>query len=128
MAGGLSQYLGRKITILLCILWTAAFIPLWTLPSSAGGLWAGAFFVQVGVQGAWGIVPVYLNEMAPPAFRAVFGGLAYQLGNAASSASSQIEAIAGEHLRTGTGARERPECVFSSFFEFFPSKFPRFPI
>jgi len=108
-AGALSQVIGRKITILVMIVWTAVFIPLWTLPSSAAGLWAGAFFVQVGVQGAWGVVPVLLNEMAPPAFRAVFGGLAYQLGNAASSASSQIEAIAGESLRTGSGRTERPD-------------------
>ena len=34
----------------------------------------------MGVQGAWGIIPVYLGEIAPPAFRATFAGLAYQLG------------------------------------------------
>lgn len=54
-------------------------------------------FIQSGVQGgmltwlrwlwnpiltnivAWGVVPVYLGEIAPPAFRALFGGLCYQV-------------------------------------------------
>lgn len=33
-----------------------AFIPLWILPSTFGGLSAGAFCIQIGVQGAWGVV------------------------------------------------------------------------
>jgi len=77
------------------------FIPLWILPSSFSALAAGAFCVQFGVQGAWGVVrrlliihyftttnhskwtqiPIHLAEMSPPAFRATFPGVAYQLGN-----------------------------------------------
>jgi SHS family lactate transporter-like MFS transporter len=38
------------------LLWTAAFIPLWILPNTFGGLTAGAFFLQFGVQGAWGVI------------------------------------------------------------------------
>lgn len=81
-----------------------AFIPLWILPSSFPGLSAGAFFIQVGVQGAWGVVchlyfysrdaysspfnqiPIFLTELSPPAFRATFPGVAYQLGNVRSRA------------------------------------------
>lgn len=57
--------------------------------------------MQFGVQGAWGVVsflftglwkgmgpyrrmlqvPIQLAEMSPPAFRATFPGVAYQLGN-----------------------------------------------
>ena len=37
--------------------------------------------MQVAVQGAWGIVPVHLNELSPGAVRAMFPGFAYQLGN-----------------------------------------------
>jgi hypothetical protein len=33
-----------------------AFIPLWVLPTRFSALSAGAFFLQCGVQGAWGIV------------------------------------------------------------------------
>ena len=32
------------------------FIPLWILPSTFSGLAAGAFCIQFGVQGAWGVV------------------------------------------------------------------------
>jgi len=35
-----------------------AFIPLWILPSSFSALSAGAFCVQFGVQGAWGVVRI----------------------------------------------------------------------
>lgn len=56
---------------------TCAFLPLWLLPNQFGGLAAGAFFVQFGVQGAWGVVPIYLTELSPVAFRGVFPGLAY---------------------------------------------------
>jgi MFS transporter, SHS family, lactate transporter len=34
----------------------AAFIPLWILPNTFSGLSAGAFCIQFGVQGAWGVV------------------------------------------------------------------------
>lgn len=53
-AGYISQFAGRRLTIILCCLFTGAFIPLWLVPNTFGGLAAGAFFVQVGVQGAWG--------------------------------------------------------------------------
>ncbi|WVR04696.1 hypothetical protein IAU60_001707 [Kwoniella sp. DSM 27419] len=99
IAGYASQYLGRRFVVLMCCFWTAAFLPLWILPSSFGGLAAGGFFVQAGVQGAWGCVPILLAEVSPPAFRALFAGLSYQLGNMASSGAAQIEATAGESLK-----------------------------
>ncbi|KAK8847478.1 hypothetical protein IAR55_005336 [Kwoniella newhampshirensis] len=99
IAGYCSQYIGRRFAILVCIFFTGAFAPLWLIPSSFGALSSGAFFAQAGVQGAWGIVPVYLGEVSPPAFRALFAGLSYQLGNMASSGAAQIEADAGETLK-----------------------------
>jgi SHS family lactate transporter-like MFS transporter len=73
------------------------------LPDSFGGLSAGGFFIQSGVQGAWGVVPIYLGEVSPPAFRAAFAGLAYQLGNAASAGSAQIEAVGAANIKTAAG-------------------------
>lgn len=80
-AGYVSQYIGRRLTIIIFVLLVGAFIPLWIIPSGFGGLAAGAFCLQFGVQGAWGVVPIFLAEMSPPAFRATFPGVAYQLGN-----------------------------------------------
>ncbi|KAL7419353.1 hypothetical protein Q5752_006191 [Cryptotrichosporon argae] len=99
IAGYASQYMGRRLAIVICLIYTACWIPLWILPNSFGGLAAGGFFIQSGVQGAWGVVPIYLAEIAPPAFRASFAGLAYQLGNMASSGAAQIEADAGSSLK-----------------------------
>ncbi|KAH9480892.1 Carboxylic acid transporter protein-like protein [Psilocybe cubensis] len=99
-AGWLSQYIGRRLTIVIHLLLIGAFIPLWILPSTFSALSAGAFCIQFGVQGAWGVIPIQLAEMSPPAFRATFPGVAYQLGNMVSSASAQIEATGGDNLRT----------------------------
>ncbi|KAH9057483.1 carboxylic acid transporter [Lactarius vividus] len=99
IAGSVSQYIGRRLTIILFVLFSGAFIPLWILPSSFSALSAGAFWVQFGVQGAWGVIPIQLAEMSPPGFRATFPGVAYQLGNMISSASAQIEAVGGSHLK-----------------------------
>lgn len=99
LAGWMSQFIGRRLTIIMMVLWAAAFIPLWILPSGFVGLAFGAFFLQFGVQGSWGVVPIYLSEVSPPAFRAIFTGLSYQLGNMISAASTQIEARAGESRR-----------------------------
>lgn len=94
IAGIISQRLGRRLTMMAFIILLALFIPLWIIPSDFSGLAAGAFCVQFGVQGAWGVIPIHLAEMSPPAFRATFPGLMYQMGNMVSSASSQIEASA----------------------------------
>ena len=45
----------------------------------------GAFWVQVMVQGAWGVVPVHLNELSPDAVRATLPGVTYQIGNFVSA-------------------------------------------
>ncbi|KAF9050594.1 MFS general substrate transporter [Panaeolus papilionaceus] len=97
-ASWLSQYTGRR----LFIMYVHAFIPLWILPSSFGALAAGVFWVQWGVQGVLGrnVMPIQLAELSPPAFRATFPGVTYQIGALISSASAQIEATAGGHLRT----------------------------
>ncbi|EJD45690.1 MFS general substrate transporter [Auricularia subglabra TFB-10046 SS5] len=109
IAGALSQYLGRRLTIVIFLLLIGAFIPLWTLPSSFSSLAAGAFCIQVGVQGAWGVIPIALAELSPPAFRATFPGVAYQLGNMVSSASAQIEATGGKHQRTIVNGKDQPD-------------------
>jgi len=100
IAGYFSQYIGRRLTIVIFVCLIGAFIPLWILPTSFSALSAGAFCIQFGVQGAWGVIPIQLAEMSPPAFRATFPGVAYQLGNMVSSASAQIETTGGEHLKT----------------------------
>jgi hypothetical protein len=65
-------------------------IPAWILPGNEHALSATGFLIQFFVQGAWGVIPIHLNELAPAAFRSTFPGLTYQLGNMISSPSAQI--------------------------------------
>ncbi|TFK71108.1 MFS general substrate transporter [Pluteus cervinus] len=111
VAGYFSQYIGRRLAIVVCIIIIGAFIPLWIIPTSFAGLAAGAFCIQFGVQGAWGVIPIQLSEMSPPAFRATFPGVAYQIGNMVSSASAQIEATGGDNLKTTIIKNGKPTIV-----------------
>jgi SHS family lactate transporter-like MFS transporter len=43
------------------------------------------------VQGAWGIIPVHLNELAPDSVRGLMPGLAYQLGILFASGTNTME-------------------------------------
>lgn len=111
VAGFASQYIGRRLTIIIFVLLVAAFIPLWIIPDTFGKLSAGAFCIQFGVQGAWGVIPILLSEISPPAFRSTFPGVAYQLGNMVSSASAQIEATGGDQHKTTIQTPSGPKVV-----------------
>ncbi|KAL7791434.1 MFS general substrate transporter [Trichoderma ceciliae] len=88
--GYLSQFLGRRRTMMGAALMSAILIPAWILPEGERALSATGFFMQFFVQGAWGVIPIHLNELSPPAFRSSFPGVTYQLGNMISSPSAQI--------------------------------------
>ena len=95
--GYVSQSIGRRRAIVIACLCAAVLIPAWVLPQSKAGLAVGSFFLQFMVQGAWGVVPVHLNELSPPQFRAAFPGIAYQIGNAISSPAAEIVTSLSEH-------------------------------
>jgi SHS family lactate transporter-like MFS transporter len=45
----------------------------------------------MGVQGAWGIIPAHLNELAPDSVRGLVPGFAYQMGILIAAPTSNIE-------------------------------------
>jgi SHS family lactate transporter-like MFS transporter len=90
--GTISERLGRKKTIILAALLALPMIPLWAWSHSIATLAVGGFLMQFTVQGAWGVIPAHLNELSPGPVRAVFPGLAYQLGNLFSSRNSVFQA------------------------------------
>jgi SHS family lactate transporter-like MFS transporter len=96
--GALSERIGRRRAILIASLIALPAIPFWAFGTTPVVLGVGAFFVQVAVQGAWGVIPVHLNELSPAEIRGTFGGFVYQLGNllAASNLNLQV-AIAEAH-------------------------------
>lgn len=99
--GYMSQFMGRRRTIIASALMSALLIPAWILPRGERALSATGFFMQFFVQGAWGVIPIHLNELSPPAYRSTFPGVTYQIGNMISSPSAQIvNAIAEKTLIT----------------------------
>lgn len=88
--GYLSQFFGRRRAIIVSAIISGLIIPAWILPTTERSLSASGFFIQFFVQGAWGVIPIHLNELSPPAFRSSFPGITYQIGNMISSPSAQI--------------------------------------
>ncbi|SCU88406.1 LANO_0D02014g1_1 [Lachancea nothofagi CBS 11611] len=94
----ISSFIGRRCAIVLCCLGGGALLYPWGFTASPQGLNPAVFFLQFFVQGAWGVVPIHLTELSPVEFRAFVTGVAYQMGNMISSASSTIEASIGERF------------------------------
>ncbi|MEA3050437.1 MAG: transporter, family, lactate transporter [Sphingomonadales bacterium] len=97
MIGGISfgvwsERIGRRRAIIIAALLALPVIPLWAFAQTPVMLAAGGFLIQVAVQGAWGIVPVHLNELSPPLARGLFPGFAYQLGNLIASRNGPMQA------------------------------------
>jgi SHS family lactate transporter-like MFS transporter len=83
--GSLSSRIGRRKGIAIAATLSLLMIYPWAYTYTVATLALGAFLMQFMVQGAWGIVPVHLNELSPNAVRAILPGLVYQTGNFISS-------------------------------------------
>ena len=89
--GYFSESLGRRRSMIAALLLSLAVIPLWSFGASLLALAFGAFLMQVGVQGAWGIIPAHLNELSPDSVRGLMPGFAYQLGILFAAPTNSIE-------------------------------------
>ena len=96
--GYFSQHWGRRRTIIIAAVFGILLIPVWIFSPALPLLIAGGFFMQFMVQGAWGVVPVHLNELSPPAWRGTFPGVVYQLGNFFSANAAMLQAKLAEHF------------------------------
>jgi MFS transporter, SHS family, lactate transporter len=93
-----SQRLGRRRSIVIAALLAIPVTYLWAFSTTFTLLAVGAFLIQFFVQGAWGVIPVHLNELSPPDVRATFPGTVYQLGNLIASSNALIQtSIASRH-------------------------------
>jgi SHS family lactate transporter-like MFS transporter len=91
--GTISESIGRRKAILTAALLSLLVLPFWALSTTWLALIVSAFFMQFLVQGAWGVIPVYLNELSPPDIRATFPGLMYQLGNFLASVNAPLQVL-----------------------------------
>lgn len=96
--GEISQRIGRRYGILCALVLSFAVIPFWAFGTTALVLTIGAIVMQVGVQGAWGVIPAHLNEIAPDSARGLVPGLAYQLGILFAAPVNTIEYILRDHF------------------------------
>jgi len=96
--GALSQRIGRRRAIVIAALLALPIVPLWAYSRTAAMLALGAFGMQFFVQGAWGVIPAHLSELAPNVLRGTFTGLAYQTGNLIASYNATLQSrIADSH-------------------------------
>lgn len=96
--GPLSQRIGRRKAIMMAGALALPVLPLYAFGNGLVLLGLGGFLMQIAVQGAWAMVPAYLNELSPSAVRAMFPGFVYQLGNLIASRNAVIQAgIAESH-------------------------------
>jgi MFS transporter, SHS family, lactate transporter len=103
VVGYLSQHWGRRRVIIMTASFGMLLIPWWIFAPTTGLLVTGGFLMQFMVQGAWGVVPVHLNELSPSDFRGTFPGLVYQLGNFAAAYAAQQQAWLAGRFRGSDG-------------------------
>jgi MFS transporter, SHS family, lactate transporter len=101
--GLFSERIGRRRAIVIAALLTLPVIPLWAFSNSVIMLSVGAFLIQFFVQGAWGVIPVHLNELSPDSVRATFPGFTYQLGNLFASKNGTIQTTLAVSLGNNYG-------------------------
>jgi SHS family lactate transporter-like MFS transporter len=103
IAGGLafglySDRRGRRRSMVTAVILALLLIPAWVMSSTVLLIIPAAFVMQFMVQGAWGVIPVHLNELSPGELRGFFPGFAYQLGVLFASSITVIEAVLARHL------------------------------
>jgi len=94
--GSISEKIGRRRAIMIAALIALPALPFWAFGSTPLILAAGAFLMQISVQGAWGVIPVHLNELSPPEIRATFPGFVYQLGNLLAAVNLNLQVAIAE--------------------------------
>jgi len=96
--GFLSDRMGRRRSIILALALAVVMIPLWAFSPTTAMIIAGAFAMQFMVQGAWGVIPAHLSELAPDSVRGFLPGFAYQCGVLVSGSIVYIQAFLAERM------------------------------
>jgi SHS family lactate transporter-like MFS transporter len=107
--GTLSSRIGRRKAIATAAGLSLLVLPFWAYSLTPVALATAAFVMQFMVQGAWGVVPVHLNELSPEGMRATFPGFVYQLGNLLASYNAPLQTIIAEN-HSGV---EHPDFAFA---------------
>jgi SHS family lactate transporter-like MFS transporter len=87
-----SDRFGRRRMMILAFLGALSVVQLWALSAEMKWIVAGGFLMQFMVQGAWGIIPAHISELAPDQVRGFLPGFAYQCGNLIAASIGWLEA------------------------------------
>jgi len=101
VVGSLSERIGRRRAIVGAALLSLPVLPLWAFANDPVWIGAGAFLMQLCVQGAWGVIPAHLNEISPPDARATFPGVTYQLGNLLAAGNATVQSSLADRFFHG---------------------------
>ena len=96
--GLLSDFFGRKRSMVLALLGACVLIPLWIYAPTTALIVTGAFLMQFMVQGAWGIIPAHITELSPASVRGFMPGFAYQCGVLIAGSAATLEALLAQSL------------------------------
>jgi MFS transporter, SHS family, lactate transporter len=90
-----SDRFGRRRSIACGLGLAVLVIPLWVFSPTIAMLALGAFFIQFGVHGAWGVVPAHISELVPDQIRGFMPGFAYQCGILLAGSITYLQALFG---------------------------------
>ena len=90
-----SDRFGRRRSIACGLMLAVLVIPLWVFSPNTALLALGAFFIQFGVHGAWGVVPAHISELVPDQIRGFMPGFAYQCGILLAGSITYLQAVFG---------------------------------
>ncbi len=105
---------GRRRAMVTSSLLGILLVPLWVFgPRVVAMIATGAFLMQFMVQGAWGVIPVHVNELSPGPLRGFFPGFAYQLGVLIAASAPYIEAVMSRSMGYGQAMGAFAACAFA---------------
>jgi SHS family lactate transporter-like MFS transporter len=110
--GFYSDRVGRRRAIVSALVLAVVVIPLWAFSKTVPLLVVGGFTMQFMVQGAWGVIPAHINELAPDSVRGFLPGFAYQCGVAVAGTVAYIEAIFADRMTYATAMAFTAATVF----------------
>jgi SHS family lactate transporter-like MFS transporter len=117
--GHYSDLLGRRRSIMVALSIATLSITAWAFGNSVIMLAVGAFIMQFGVQGAFGVIPAHLNELSPGGVGSLFPGVVYQLGMLLGAPSVALEFGMQRHFGYAWSLAGFEACVIVALFFIF---------
>ena len=104
---------GRRRAMIIAIVCALVVVPFWIAGHSPVRILIGVFLMQFFVQGAWGVIPAHITELAPDSVRGFLPGFAYQCGVLIAGTIAYLQAVAARHVSWAQAMAITAAIVFS---------------